>query len=65
MMHTDWLALVLFVVPAILGGAIGYLWSLAPERSKDLAWRREPSLGNWRNIQIPEVDHLGRKEPTL
>ena len=49
---------------------LGYIVSviaaqLFPSEPEDLSWRKEPTIGDPSKIKIPEVDHLGRREPTL
>ena len=38
---------------------------LFPSEPEDLSWRKEPTIGDISKIEIPEVDQLGRREPTL
>ena len=49
---------------------LGYIVSviaaqLFPSEPEDLSWRKEPTIGDISKIEIPEVDHLGRREPSL
>lgn len=55
----------LFLGPVLIGGAIGAILSLRPQRTQ-LQIRREPPILKWdSSTTVPELDAFGRKEPTL
>jgi len=64
MMWSDLAAIAFMASTCALGCAVGAVVELF-RKPQDLSWRKEPTIGDVRNLKIPTVDHLGRREPTL
>lgn len=61
---SEYLDVVILLSPMIIGGLVGWLLSFRKEKVDDLSWRKEPTVRmDYRTD--PDVDYLGRREPTL
>ena len=65
MLASDLLFLAFILGVCATGATVGWIWAhFFPPKAEDLSWRKEPTLPN-KMYTVPDVDHLGRREPTL
>lgn len=62
--ENEYLDVAFLLAPAALGILVGWLLSFRKPKRDDLSWRKEPTVRlDYRTD--PDVDYLGRREPTL